>query len=564
MPTSFERGRAADSSVRSRAGGAAVLLLLALAAAPPLALNAACGFAGATDGAAGEQRPRRADGAAAGSTIDVAAGDDLQRAIERARPGDTINVEAGAAFEGPFTLTDKGAGEQFITIQSSAAARHNPGTRVRPEQSPLMPKLLSAGRGESAVRAGRGAHHWRLVGLEIAQRDAAAQVHDLVALGDGSAAQDDPGDVPHHLVIERCYIHAAADGQLKRGVALNSAATEILDSHLSGFKLKGQDSSAVGGWNGPGPYRIVNNHIESAGVAVLFGGAAGGLRVVPSDIEFTRNTVTRPTEWRGVYTVKNLFELKNARRVTVTGNLFEHNWVDAQAGYAVLFTPRPNDSGDSAVVEDISFTNNVVRGVAAAVNVIGSDSLYERAPAEVRGRRIAIRNNLFLEVGGRWGGDGAFLKLGAGAESVSVDHNTVLHTGNVTKASGAALTSFSFTNNLLAHNDYGVHGDDAAVGLGAINRYFPGSVWSRNAFVGAQPPAGPFADPESRYPPGNFFPRRWEDVKTLDRAAGDYRLAPESPFRRRATDGKDIGCDLGELLEKAGAPTLQALLSRAG
>jgi hypothetical protein len=534
---------------------------VALAAATPLAFNVACGFAGASDEAG--QRPRRAEGAPAGA-ITVAAGGDLQKAIERARPGDIINVEAGATFTGPFTLTNKGAGEQYITIQTSSAARLAAGVRVGPAQSALMPKLVSAGRGEPALRTAPGAHHWRLVGLEIAQRDADAQLYDLVTLGDGSAAQDALEEVPHHLTIERCYIHAAADGQLKRGVALNSAATEILDSHLAGFKVKGQDSSAVGGWNGPGPYRIVNNHIESAGVSVLFGGAAGGLSVVPTDIEFTRNTVTRPPEWRGVYTVKNLFELKNARRVSVTGNLFEHNWPDAQAGYAILFTPRPSDSGSSAVVEDVLFAHNIVRGVAAAVNVIGSDTIYDRGPSEVRGRRIRIRNNLFLDVGGRWGGDGAFLKLGAGAESVSVDHNTVLHTGNVTKTSGAALASFSFTNNLLAHNDYGVHGDEAAVGMGAINRYFPGSTWSRNAFVGARQPEGPFPDPESRYPPGNFFPRRWEDVKLVDRAGGDYRLAPDSPLRKRATDGRDIGCDFDELLEKTGAPSLPTLLRRGG
>jgi hypothetical protein len=542
-----------------RAKGAAVVLLLALAAAPPLALNVACGLSGVPDEANGGQRPRRAEGTAAGA-VTVAAGGDLQKAIDRARPGDVINVEAGATFTGPFTLPNKEGAAEYITIQSSAASRLAAGVRVRPEQSALMPKLVSAGRGEPALRTAPGAHHWRLVGVEIAQRDAAAQLYDLVTLGDGSAAQDALSEVPHHLVIERCYIHAAADGQLKRGVALNSAATEILDSHLSGFKVKGQDSSAVGGWNGPGPYRIVNNHIESAGVSVLFGGASGGLSVIPSDIEFTRNTVTRPPEWRGVYTVKNLFELKNARRVTVTGNLFEHNWPDAQAGYAILFTPRPSDSGHAAVVEEVSFTHNVVRRVAAAVNVIGADSTYERAPAEVRGRRITIRHNLFLEVGGPWGGDGAFLKLGAGAEAVSVDHNTVLHTGNVTKTSGAALSSFSFTNNLLAHNDYGVHGDEAAVGLGAINRYYPGSTWTRNAFVGARQPEGPLPDPEARYPPGNFFPRRWEEVKIADRARGDYRLAPDSPLRRRATDGKDVGCDFDELLEKMGAPSLQSLL----
>jgi len=42
--------------------------------------------------------------------------------------------------------------------------------------------------------------------------------------------------------------------------------------------------------------------------------------------------------------VKNSFELKNARRVLAQCNLIENNWADAQAGIAIVFTPR-NSSG---------------------------------------------------------------------------------------------------------------------------------------------------------------------------------------------------------------------------
>ena len=38
--------------------------------------------------------------------------------------------------------------------------------------------------------------------------------------------------------------------------------------------------------------------------------------------------------------MKNLFELKNARRVQIEGNLLENNWLDAQVGFAILFTVR--------------------------------------------------------------------------------------------------------------------------------------------------------------------------------------------------------------------------------
>ena len=34
-----------------------------------------------------------------------------------------------------------------------------------------------------------------------------------------------------------------------------------------------QDSQAIAGWTGPGPYDIINNHVEATGEDVGFGGA---------------------------------------------------------------------------------------------------------------------------------------------------------------------------------------------------------------------------------------------------------------------------------------------------
>ena len=61
-----------------------------------------------------------------------------------------------------------------------------------------------------------------------------------------------------------------------------------------------------------------------------------------------------PTAAATTWQVKNLLELKNARGVTIEYNVFENNWVDAQKGYAILFTPR-NQDGDCpwCVVEDV-------------------------------------------------------------------------------------------------------------------------------------------------------------------------------------------------------------------
>ena len=52
-----------------------------------------------------------------------------------------------------------------------------------------------------------------------------------------------------------------------------------------------------------------------------------------------------------------------------------------------------------STVEDVLFVNNVVRHVGSAINMLGRDDNY---PSQ-QTRRILIRDNLFVDVGGRWG-----------------------------------------------------------------------------------------------------------------------------------------------------------------
>jgi hypothetical protein len=414
-----------------------------------------------------------------------------------------------------------------------------------------MPKLTSPGHGY-AVKAAGGVHHYRFVGVEFTTRDEAALAYELLKLGADDRTQATAESVPHHLAFDRCYVHARPAQSLKRGVALNSAETSITNSHVSGFKVVGQEAQAIAGWNGPGPFRIVNNYLEAAGENVMFGGATPTLPgLVPTDIEMRRNHLAKDPAWferhpsyAGTrWSVKNLFELKNARRVVVDGNLFEYNWTDAQQGYAIIFTPRPNDSGPAAVVEDVAFTNNVVRHVAAGVHVAGQDDLSASPKAHLL-RRVRIANNLFDDVSGeRWAGDGAFLKIGQSADHVTVDHNTVLHTGNITKAYGDPCLNFVFTNNLLAHNEYGLMGDGQSPGARTVETFFPGGLFRGNVIAGAA---------ERLYPRGNFYPPALDAARFADPSAGDYRLQPSSPFRTRATDGRDVGCDF-TALEAAGA-----------
>ncbi len=102
-----------------------------------------------------------------------------------------------------------------------------------------------------------------------------------------------------------------------------------------------------------------------------------------------------PTTPGPTWSVKNLFELKNARHVLIENNLFENNWANAQMGYAILFTPRNQDGGCPwCGLEDVTFQFNVVRTVAAGVNILGMDSPNVSAQTN----NIRVLNNLFYNI----------------------------------------------------------------------------------------------------------------------------------------------------------------------
>src|SRR5262245_51098626 len=248
--------------------------------------------------------------------IRVTAGGDLQAAIDRARPGDVILLDPGATYVGNFTLPAT-AGSEFITIRSSADPKQfPPNGRVQPEHAQWMPTLRSP-NGAPALATRPSAHHWRLQWLAFAAN--VNGVGDIITLGDGSDAQRDLATIPHHLELDGLLIRGDRDKGQKRAIALNSASTTSRNSNSRRIRAVGQDSQSICGWTVPGPFVIENNYLEAAGENILFGGADPFVQdLVPTDITIRSNYVTKQLDWRDAgspWTVKNLFELKNASRV---------------------------------------------------------------------------------------------------------------------------------------------------------------------------------------------------------------------------------------------------------
>jgi hypothetical protein len=492
--------------------------------------------------------------APAGKTIKVMAGGSVQAAIDQAQPGDVIQLQAGATFTGNFRLPKKnGPGQkEWIVIRTSApdADLPPPGTRVTPAKSAIMPKLISPGSAP-VVFTDKGAHHYRFIGVEFGVAEG-KDIYDMVAFG---ADQTAPDQTPHDLIIDRCYIHGnrgAGAGNVSRGVMLNCARAAVIDSYISNCHGEGFDTQAICGWNGPGPFKIVNNYLEGAGENVMFGGAKPSIQnLIASDIEFRLNYVYKPLSWKQghptyagrPWTIKNLFELKNARRALIDQNVFENNWADAQNGFAILFTPRGEDGAAPwATVQDVIFTNNIVRHSGSGFNIAGPDDTSQSQPS----RRILIKNNLIDDIdGNKWGSakygpaDGRFAQLVGGPANITFDHNTIFHSGALLVADGAPSAGFVFRNNIARSNLYGVLGSNRSPGLDSLGFYFPKYEFKKNVIVGTPP--------EITYPADNFLLPILSRVGFVDLHEGDYRLAPASPYKKAGADGKDIGCDFGAL-----------------
>jgi len=491
----------------------------------------------------------------AGRIIRVHAGQDLQQALDAAQPGDQVTLDAGATYTGNFVLPKKAAGAPIV-VRPRRLPGMPEGKRVGPEDAAAMARIVTP-NDQGAVTTAPGAHGWRFVGIEFGIASGTPYNYGIVRLGAGDEHR--LRDLPSDIVVDRCWVHGNPADNARRGVSLNGIREAVIDSYVSDIHEIGADSQAIAGWNGPGPFKIVDDYLAGAAENVLFGGADSAVpNIVPSDIEIRHNYLFKPLSWRvgdpsyagKHWSVKNLFELKNARRVLVEGNVMENVWGDAQTGYAVLLKSA-NQDGNAPWSQtwDVTFRNNIVRHAGGALAVVARDPHTEGVT-----KRLTIENNLFDDINQqRWKGTGAFLLVvsdpppagytAVGVQDLVVDHNTAFHTGSTVIVDAPPSQGFVFSNNIVANNTWGVKGSDSSTGIPTLQTFFPGYWFHRNVLVGGK---------ASLYPPDNFFPTTYDAVGFVDRAGGNYRLAPTSPYAGMGEGGTDVGADIDALTAAIG------------
>src|SRR5438270_445422 len=84
-----------------------------------------------------------------------------------------------------------------------------------------------------------------------------------------------------------------AGGDLQAALAQAKLGDEVV------LDEGGADAQAVAGWNGPGPFDIVDDELDASGENILFGGSDPQIaQLIPSDIRILYNHVDKPLSWR--------------------------------------------------------------------------------------------------------------------------------------------------------------------------------------------------------------------------------------------------------------------------
>ena len=534
---------------------------------------------------------------APGSTITVTSGGDFQSALNSANCGDTIQLQAGGTFTGPFTFPANSCDDShWIIVRTSAddSALPKEGSRLTPcyagisslpgrpalncgSTNNVVAKLVMATTGIGPVVFAAGANHYRLLGLEVSRLPGTGIVYALASVSNGGTA--------NNIIFDRVWVHGTAQDDTTRGIDLGGTTyTSTVDSFLTDFhcvSLTGvcTDSQAISGGigNAPmGPYKIVDNFLEASGENILFGG--GPATGPATDIQVSQNHMFKPLTWMqgqagyvggsngNPFIVKNLFELKNAQRVLLDGNVMEDSWGGfTQFGFGILLTPKSQSgSGDSnlcpdCVVTDVTIRYSTISHVAAGLQI--SNALSDNGGAALDGERYSIHDIVVDDIDGvKYNGSGLFAQVSVepGApllQNVSINHVTAfppsmlfLNGDNV--ATSGAMNNFVFTNSIVNAAQFPVWstGGGAAncayydVPLTTFNACFTGSAFGTNAII-----ASSSAYPAAKWPTGNFFPVSTAAVQFVNYnngVGGNYQLMSTSPYHNAGSDGMDLGADI--------------------
>lgn len=252
-------------------------------------------------------------------------------------------------------------------------------------------------------------------------------------------------------------------------------------------------------------------------------------------------------------TVKNSIEVKHGMRMLFVGNYVELNWAgQGQSGPSILFTVRNQSyTNPWAQVRDIQYSDNRGKWLPDVFNFLGQDDgggALGSGPAGLT-QYIVARNNLHEEVGFQFG-YGSLAVLLAGPRNITLVHNTTINSGGNNVLTADVLPGYGIlvVNNIGMYLEYGPIGT-GFVGTAFVTNWMPDGYLNYNVMSDDRNTKNGTSFTGQAAP--NYFPATIDTGTFVDRAAGNYRLKSDSPYKAGnatpAADGTDIGINYDDL-----------------
>jgi hypothetical protein len=484
----------------------------------------------------------------------------FQSTINAATCGDTIVLAAGSTYSGNFTIPATSCTGWIEIVSSELSSLPSPGNRVGPSNVSNM-AIVSTPNTSSAIQFLPDSNHWRLIGLEITTSYVSTSAVVFSLVGSGSTATV-ASRLPNQIIFDRSYILGPTNGNVEEGIRMDMQAFAMVDSYCDQIHYNANDSQCLVTTNGTGPFLIQDNFIQAAGENIMFGGSDPSIpNLVPSDITIIDNLIQKNTAWDGEaapynWVVKNLFEIKNAQRVLLDGNVIQYTWAAGQDEAIIVRSAAQDDGGGCpwCEAEDVTITHNLIQHAPIAIVIAPTAYPNPSIPTQ----RVLVSNNLLVDISAtNWGGaHGWGFQLGAAEapvpimHDITIDHNTAFPdnvTGNgppydtfVYLGDSGTIPNIQITNNISNYGNTsccgGITGGGTISGNSTLSTYSPGAIYNDMVFVNSSGNSSGYP----AYPTGTYWSTR-SGVHFTNYSSGNYQLTSSSSYYRAGTDGKDIG-----------------------
>jgi hypothetical protein len=513
------------------------------------------------------------------NVIRVRSGENLQKAIDQAATTTgtvEIRVEPGATFSGNYRLRARAPGA-MVLFRPDFEDRNLPAINqwVTPDVKDL-PKFKSANNldpifqttippdGVPFDQPQSNSYAW--LGCQF---EPLAPDRTYLELGPAGAPGVPMAKLPRGFLFDRCWFRGDPVKGGHRAVGNNVNDFQMFGCRADQIAEIGRDAQCVGAYLGGGNHEIAYNYLEASGENLLYGGSFSGYADnIAYKIRVHHNYFTKDLAWQtrggSQPSIKNLFELKNARDVIVEFNVLEHCWVYGQTGYAFVITPtvhKPKTGEGWVTVSDVIIRNNVVRYVGGLLNMNngqGGGPYGETTDGVSLGtHNIRVEHNFVHDVNNdpRWKGAARTFAIGNasanadGPTGVVMNHNTFLRAsvngllslygpGTPDAPGNGKMTGMEYTNNIAYDGDYDIIGGKTGIGLPTLNEFTGGQYKMAGNAIEKGERTGKF-DATNVIVPAGTIAAEVTDNGTV-KAGGALSAA-------KTTDGAMVGADVSKL-----------------